>query len=482
MGKTAAPAFWASALVGCLLVSSLLLAEAARHTSGLGNRGREHSHHHHHGGKGRGQPVGISTEAEFEGDVLPEKTAAAQESGKIAGGESEHNRRSVEESADVGGVYKYLVSFLALQSGPADAGMTGVTPTNCHLSHDVNCGNGKPSGYRLGAAVEFLTASLFGKSTDGKQILPADESAKPAEIDPGHKGDFSESPLERPSDAGKKILPSHEGTKPADLDPANYKQGGEIASEKTPLPADEGTGSPAWTDLLPSIVRSFASIRSSGHVTADISGLSALRRPSDAGKQILPADEGKGEQPPQNGFTPAEGERAGLNAAYSETRARMLLSAGSPGTSSVAQLFLDAHNAPRAAVGVQPLKWNTTLAAFAQAWANNQKVNASCAMAHRPTSGPNKRIYGENVAWNGGFKSSATQITNLWSAESVYYNITSNTCTPGKVCGHYTAIVWAKSTQLGCAVVACPDPTYRMTQFWVCNYWPNGNVVGQRPY
>ncbi|GAQ89259.1 hypothetical protein KFL_005040030 [Klebsormidium nitens] len=477
MGKTAAPSFWASSLVGCLLLSSLLLAEAGRHNSGLANKGREHSHHHHHGGHGHGKPVGISTEAEFEGDVLPEKTAVAQGSGKIAGGKSENNRRSVEESADVGGVYMYLASFLTLQSRPAIASMTGVTPTNCHLSHDVTCGNGKQSGDRLGAAVDFLTASLFGKSTEGKQILPADESAKPAEIDPAPG--FSQAPLERPSDAGKKILPSHEGTKPAELDPANHKQGGEIAGQETPLPADEGTGNPSWTGLLPSIVRAFASIRNSGHVTADISGASALRRPSDAGKQILPADEGRGVQPPQSGM---EGERTELNAAFSETRARMLISAGSPETSTVSQLFLDAHNAARSAVGVQPIKWNTTLAIFAQAWANNQKINASCAMAHRPTSGPNKRIYGENIAWNGGFKSSATQITNLWAGESIYYNRTSNTCTPGKVCGHYTAIVWAKTTQLGCAVVACPDPTYRMTQFWVCNYWPNGNIIGQRPY
>lgn len=374
MARTAAPAFWASTLVGCLLLSSLLLAEAGRHNSGLANKGREHSHHHHHDGKGHGKPVGISIEAEFEGDVLPDKTAAAQESGKIAGGESGNNRRSVEESVNAGGVYKYLASFLTLQSGPAIASMTGVTPTNCHLSHDVTCGNGEPSRDRLGAAVDFITTSLFGKSTDGKHILPADESAKPAEINPaGHRRDPSESSLERPSDAGKKILPGHEGTKPAELDPANHKQGGEFAAEKTPLPADEGTGSPGWTGLLPSIVRAFASVRSTGHVTADISAASALRRPSDAGKQILPADEGKGDRPHQSG---TEGERTELNAAFLETRARMLISAGSPSTSSVAQLFLDAHNAARSAVGVPPIKWNTTLAAFAQVGLQNVALSS----------------------------------------------------------------------------------------------------------
>jgi hypothetical protein len=50
-----------------------------------------------------------------------------------------------------------------------------------------------------------------------------------------------------------------------------------------------------------------------------------------------------------------------------------------------------------------------------QQWANYQKVNNSCAMAHRPTSGPYKRIYGENIAWNGGFKSSATQVNTAHS-------------------------------------------------------------------
>ena len=55
-----------------------------------------------------------------------------------------------------------------------------------------------------------------------------------------------------------------------------------------------------------------------------------------------------------------------------------------------------------------------------------------------------------------------------------------------KVCGHYTQLVWRNSTLLGCAYARCTSnspfqgvPTW---DFWVCDYSPPGNWVGQRPY
>jgi len=56
-------------------------------------------------------------------------------------------------------------------------------------------------------------------------------------------------------------------------------------------------------------------------------------------------------------------------------------------------------------------------------------------------------------------------------------------------CGHYTQIVWDTTTQVGCAIQACPagigSPPPGVTTAWsyvVCDYSPPGNIVGLRPY
>lgn len=45
--------------------------------------------------------------------------------------------------------------------------------------------------------------------------------------------------------------------------------------------------------------------------------------------------------------------------------------------------------------------------------------------------------------------------------------------------GHYTQIVWASTTSVGCAVQYCEAGTLDSEYpgyFSVCNYWPAGNV------
>jgi len=51
---------------------------------------------------------------------------------------------------------------------------------------------------------------------------------------------------------------------------------------------------------------------------------------------------------------------------------------------------------------------------------------------------------------------------------------------PGKVCGHYTQVVWSTTSRVGCARHECPALTYRLTI--VCDYGPGGNISGSRPY
>jgi hypothetical protein len=372
------PSFcWAVALVGCLVLSSLYQAESARQNHGLVGKGREHSHHgpHQHC-PDSGQPMGGAEQEEFEGDVLPgrkESLALDTTGSKLQTLEAFESLRQDTRA----GLYDYFTSLFSKQSDrAAETGVSGRAQTNCHLSPDKNecrtAGVATPAD-PLATAVNFLGAAFLGKPSNsaaqGKAILPAEESGKPAEVDPaGHKKGAAALSLSKPSAADKKILPAHKGTKPAELDPA---KGGAPLAEKQILPADEGSKGSSWAGLVPSIVKALASVRTPGHAGADVSTPS-LRQPSTDGKKIIPTDEGKGDHPPPQEIGVVGGARTGgaqgggLSAAYSDTRARMLISAGSPSTSTVAQEFLAAHNAARSRVGVQPINWNTTLAVFAQ--------------------------------------------------------------------------------------------------------------------
>ncbi|KAF5765560.1 putative CAP domain-containing protein [Helianthus annuus] len=134
------------------------------------------------------------------------------------------------------------------------------------------------------------------------------------------------------------------------------------------------------------------------------------------------------------------------------------------------QDYLNAHNAARSQVGVGGMVWNPTVAAYAQRYANQRA--GDCNLVH--SGGP----YGENIAQGTG-AFSGTSAVNLWVSERSSYDHTTNTCASGKVCGHYTQVVWRDSTQLGCARVQCAN---NAGWFVICSYSPRGNYIGQSPY
>ena len=134
------------------------------------------------------------------------------------------------------------------------------------------------------------------------------------------------------------------------------------------------------------------------------------------------------------------------------------------------QDYLNAHNVARAREGVAAIKWNATVAAYAQRYANLRR--ADCALIH--SNGP----YGENLFRGSGKEWSGTEAVQSWVSERQFYNYNTNTCAPSKVCGHYTQVVWRKSTSVGCARVKCNSGAIFIT----CNYYPPGNYVGQKPY
>jgi pathogenesis-related protein 1 len=130
-----------------------------------------------------------------------------------------------------------------------------------------------------------------------------------------------------------------------------------------------------------------------------------------------------------------------------------------------------AHNQARQAVSVPPLQWSAELAVTAQRWADKLR-ESRCAMRHSGAAG-----LGENLAWASGQALSPGQVVGMWVGERRDYDATRNSCAPGKVCGHYTQVVWRSTTHVGCGMASCGN-----SEVWVCNYTPPGNYVGQRPH
>lgn len=131
-----------------------------------------------------------------------------------------------------------------------------------------------------------------------------------------------------------------------------------------------------------------------------------------------------------------------------------------------------AHNNLRTPLGVSAVSWSNELGAWAQARANQLAAN-NCQLAHRPAGAD---AYGENLFWSSN-ASTATSVVARWAAEKSSYDHATNSCS-GQTCGHYTQVVWAATTSIGCGMASCPNGG----EVWVCNYSPQGNVQGQSPY
>jgi len=143
------------------------------------------------------------------------------------------------------------------------------------------------------------------------------------------------------------------------------------------------------------------------------------------------------------------------------------------------------HNTCRAQHSASDAAWNSTLAQ----WAAN--TASTCVFAHDMTQGTGN--YGQNIAAQGSSQSTAwtetsalqNAIVDEWYSEESMFTALYGQPSPSNSVGdflHFTQIVWKDSTEVGCAVQACPlgnsiYPTM-YTWFTVCNYYPQGNVEG----
>lgn len=139
--------------------------------------------------------------------------------------------------------------------------------------------------------------------------------------------------------------------------------------------------------------------------------------------------------------------------------------------------MMTTHNAARKDVGMPPLQWDAKLAEAAARYAQTMARNNS--FQHDPQTGVSVR-QGENL-WMGtrGYFPYA-HMSGGWIDEKRYFKRGAfpNSSTSGNWSdvGHYTQIIWATTTRVGCALASNRDFDYL-----VCRYSPAGNMLTLDP-
>jgi len=157
------------------------------------------------------------------------------------------------------------------------------------------------------------------------------------------------------------------------------------------------------------------------------------------------------------------------------------------------QVLLDLHNTHRSntalgntkghpkATDMTKLVWDETIAEGAASYASR------CIFAHDDSG------YGENLYAGASSDDNIDNIGKLesgiesWFNEYKDYTYDTKTCKANEMCGHYTQVVWAKSTRVGCGYATCRGQIFSNPNYWyevylVCRYDPPGNFNNQFPY
>ncbi|ESN90022.1 hypothetical protein HELRODRAFT_182927 [Helobdella robusta] len=136
---------------------------------------------------------------------------------------------------------------------------------------------------------------------------------------------------------------------------------------------------------------------------------------------------------------------------------------------------LKIHNKLRKNEGASDMKvlrWNGALAEKADAWSEK------CVFEHGNPDMPKSNFYiGQNLYASSQAPETVNyeSVVRYWFSEKENYNLSTRTCAKDKICGHYTQVVWAKTTDLGCAHAVCQklgNLYYTNGLFVVCNYAP----------
>ncbi|XP_055001903.1 cysteine-rich secretory protein LCCL domain-containing 2 [Sorex araneus] len=139
------------------------------------------------------------------------------------------------------------------------------------------------------------------------------------------------------------------------------------------------------------------------------------------------------------------------------------------------------------ASNMEYMTWDEELERSAAAWASE------CLWEHGPTH--LLVSIGQNLAVHWGrYRSPGFHVQSWYDEVKDYTYPAPHECNPwcpercsGAMCTHYTQIVWATTTKIGCAVHTCPrmdvwGDVWENAVYLVCNYSPKGNWIGEAPY
>lgn len=137
--------------------------------------------------------------------------------------------------------------------------------------------------------------------------------------------------------------------------------------------------------------------------------------------------------------------------------------------------LLAAQNKYRTEVGEAPLVWSDKLADSAQSWAEHL-ANVVHALKHSGAADT-----GENLAsWTAGH-ASLTRLVKIWGDEKRFFVDASfpdiSRTGSWQSVGHYSQLVWRKTTEVGCGLATGGGQDYL-----VCQYNPMGNFAGEKVF
>ncbi|UNI14931.1 hypothetical protein JDV02_001509 [Purpureocillium takamizusanense] len=138
-------------------------------------------------------------------------------------------------------------------------------------------------------------------------------------------------------------------------------------------------------------------------------------------------------------------------------------------------------NQARQAKGVRPLQWDPDLAGYAQTWANFM-ASDSVAFSHAPSQ--YRQNQGENIydreSGQGDFEYDNPVLTAMrsWLSQAPLYD--DKPVTGHEKWLHWSQCMWSNTTHIGCARAYSISTAYKV--YDVCRFYPQGNIVGEKPF